>query len=323
MRKEVAILSFVVVCILSGCRVGMEYTNPLRSSTPDPSFVRLHSGVSFLSSAQSILQSYNGVEWGEADFILDSIAKHDGRECMMWCSSLKEIGGRMVCHYGLMPWERSDSSVISVAYADSEAKGFVDLGYIMDGDGVTPLCGNDPFVFVDEDSSKWLVFTSGRDGVKGIRLSEDGLSVPPGEEKFALAPPGFYAGGIFRKDDYYYLFVSFGTCCEEEDSKGYLAVARSNNVRGPYVDRNGDSISHYYCEHFIQSDNRFVGLVHCTDVFTDDNGEQWIYYNAWDKTHTENMRCLMLDKVNWTEDGWPEINDGYPSLQEQYGPYFK
>lgn len=323
MNAKTVILSFVLAYVLSGCRTGMEYSNPLRPSTPDPSFVHLSSGISFLSSAQTFLESHNGVEWEKVDFILDSIAKLEGRECVMWCSSLKEIDGRIVCHYGMVPWERSDSSVIAVAYTDSTTRDFHNLGYIMDGDGVTPLCGNDPFMFADADGSKWLVLTSGRDGVKGIRLSDDGLSVPPGEQKFPLAPPGFYAGGIFARGGYYYLFASFGTCCEEEDSKGYLTVARSENVKGPYVDRNGDPISNYYCEHFIQPDDRFVGLVHCTDVFTDDNGEQWIYYNAWDKTHTENMRCLMLDKVKWSDDGWPVINDGYPSSHKQHGPYFE
>lgn len=45
-----------------------------------------------------------------------------------------------------------------------------------------------------------------------------------------------------KRDRYYYLFGSRGTYCEGENSADNMAVGRSKNIKGPYVDKDGKNI---------------------------------------------------------------------------------
>ena len=42
---------------------------------------------------------------------------------------------------------------------------------------------------------------------------------------------------IYKKNGFYYLLASIGSCCAGENSTYELVVGRSQNILGPYVDR--------------------------------------------------------------------------------------
>jgi len=42
---------------------------------------------------------------------------------------------------------------------------------------------------------------------------------------------------IFKRDGYYYLFVSWDRCCRGEESTYKVVVGRSENINGPYLDK--------------------------------------------------------------------------------------
>merc|ERR1712061_141269 len=42
------------------------------------------------------------------------------------------------------------------------------------------------------------------------------------------------------EQDYYYLFVNWGTCCSGIDSTYNIRIGRSRNVEGPYEDQDGN-----------------------------------------------------------------------------------
>ena len=48
---------------------------------------------------------------------------------------------------------------------------------------------------------------------------------------------------FLRKDSYYYLFVSFDYCCRGLKSNYKIMVGRSDEVTGPYLDRNGKKLT--------------------------------------------------------------------------------
>ena len=49
---------------------------------------------------------------------------------------------------------------------------------------------------------------------------------------------------IFKKNGYYYLFVSWDRCCRGLESSYKIVVGRSKNIRGPYLDREGNKMIH-------------------------------------------------------------------------------
>lgn len=59
---------------------------------------------------------------------------------------------------------------------------------------------------------------------------------------------------------------------------------------------------------------------------TDKNGTDWMLYHAMDVNNAQingvSQRALMLDKINWSADGWPTVNEGTPSSTKQAKPVF-
>ena len=88
--------------------------------------------------------------------------------------------------------------------------------------------------------------------MKLFRLNEtlEGPSVPQEWYTVASRPRGsrtddqsageaaIEAPFIFKKNDYYYLFVSWDYCCKGIESTYKIVVGRSENVNGPYLDKN-------------------------------------------------------------------------------------
>ncbi|WP_226528429.1 family 43 glycosylhydrolase [Metabacillus niabensis] len=94
---------------------------------------------------------------------------------------------------------------------------------------------------------------------------------------------------IMKRDRYYYFFGSRGTYCEGENSGDNVAVGRSKNIKGPYVDKDGKDLqlgggTLFLIGHFPDDigEKLFAGPGH-NAVITDDNGTDWIVYHADDK----------------------------------------
>lgn len=61
----------------------------------------------------------------------------------------------------------------------------------------------------------------------------------------------------------------------------------------------------------IHKSDKFVGTGHSSEIVTDNEGNDWIFYHAFKVTDPDG-RVLMLDKVDWQND-WPYINEEIPS----------
>ncbi|MGK4566833.1 family 43 glycosylhydrolase [Flavobacterium sp. 3HN19-14] len=115
----------------------------------------------------------------------------------------------------------------------------------------------DPNLVYDENNMPWLAFGSFWNGLKLVKLNADLLSIANPQEWHTIArrersfelddtDPGnaaLEAPFIFKKNDYYYLFLSWDLCCRGEKSTYKIVVGRSKTVQGPYVDAIGKSLN--------------------------------------------------------------------------------
>lgn len=83
--------------------------------------------------------------------------------------------------------------------------------------------------FVEDNEKKYLFWGSFR-GIYAIELSDDGLSLKPGAEKIQVAGTAYEGTYIHKRNGYYYLFASVGTCCEGLNSTYTTVVGRSKNL---------------------------------------------------------------------------------------------
>src|SRR5690606_7902589 len=163
---------------------------------------------------------------------------------------------------------------IGVAVAEKPVGPFVDNGKLFTSEEVGVPNSIDPF-FLEEAGQKYIFWgsfsTAPTQGTYGVPLSDDGVSVPDLSKKFKIAAGDFEAVMIHKRKDYYYFFGSKGSCCDGANSQYHVLVARSKNLKGPYLDKNGDDIAvRGKGTLLLKGNDTFVGPGHNAPLITDD-----------------------------------------------------
>ena len=119
---------------------------------------------------------------------------------------------------------------------------------------------------------------------------------------------------IIKRDGYYYLFGSAGSCCNGANSTYHVVVARSENLMGPYVNKVGDRALDNQFSNLMYRSPDVVGPGHNSELVLDDAGQHWMLYHGYDAKDIDSGRKVFLDKVTWDEDGWPVVENLRPSV---------
>ena len=248
----------------------------------------------------------------------------------LWAPDAVYIEKQYVLYYAYSTWGDNNPG-IGVAVSTKPEGPFTDRGKLFDSEEVEVPNSIDPFYFQD-NGSKYLFWGSfsnqSNQGTYGIPLDVFGLGVQDMNEKFKLAAGDFEAVVIHKRQGYYYFFGSKGTCCEGRNSTYHVMVARSENLKGPYLDKEGRNIAERgHGSMILQGNEEFVGVGHTSRIIKDDNGDDWILYHGIDINKGKvksgaSRRVLLLDKIIW-EDGWPKIRGENANTTEFEGPYFK
>jgi arabinan endo-1,5-alpha-L-arabinosidase len=186
----------------------------------------------------------------------------------------------------------------------------------------------------------YLYYGSYFGGISVRELSKDGFTTDPATQSNVAIANKYEGAEVEFRDGYYYLFASATDCCRGPLTGYAVFVGRSNNPRGPFVDRDGVSMNDNEGPDdadptdgraggipvIYQNGNRWVGTGHNT-VFRDFAGQWWTIYHAVDITHPYfataagfTKRPPLLDAIDWV-DGWPTLNGGRgPSDSLQPGP---
>ncbi|WP_349290847.1 family 43 glycosylhydrolase [Anseongella ginsenosidimutans] len=206
---------------------------------------------------------------------------------------------------------------IGLAVSEQPQGPFRDLGKLFYSKDVG--VDNSIDAFFIEDEGKPYLFWGSFHGIYGIELSEDGTKIKG--EKFRIAGDAYEGTYILKKGGHYYFFGSTGTCCEGASSTYRVKVARAASLKGPYVDREGNALLENGGTLILEGNEAFAGPGHNGDIFTDDRGQDWMLYHAYDRKDPGKGRVMLLDKINW-KDGWPAMAGKQPMLEEQEVPAF-
>lgn len=249
--------------------------------------------------------------------------KQDGG---IWAPDVTEVDGKFYMYYSYSLWGDPNPG-IGLAIADKPRGPFLDQGKVFLSNEIGVANSIDPF-YIEENGTKYLFWGSFQ-GLYVVALSEDGRRAVG--NKTQVAGNHLEAIYIHQREGYYYLFGSAGSCCDGANSTYRILVGRSQNLLGPYVDKQGRRLlDGPYGELILRTHDEpwgYVGPGHNAEIVTDDEGTDWLLYHAMQKSNPRlsngtNRRSLMLDKLIWT-DGWPTIADQEPSISKQAGPVFE
>lgn len=244
----------------------------------------------------------------------------------IWAPDVTQVGDKFYMYYSFSTWGDPNPGV-GLAISEQPQGPFVDQGKVFDSNEIGVANSIDPF-YVEEDGKKYLIWGSFH-GLYLTELTDDGKK--PTGEKIKVAGNHLEAAYVYEKDGYYYLFGSAGTCCEGANSTYKVLVGRSENLEGPYLDKDGknmlDSDSGTLVVGKNTNGNGYAGPGHNSEIVTDSEGSDWLLYHGMSKQKPKlnngtNRRVLLLDKISWT-NGWPSIAGREPSTTSQKSPVFE
>lgn len=302
------------------------YTNPVMDfDMPDPTVIVGDDGCFYLYATEGhgysipIVRSSDLVHWERIGTAFDKASRPTFEpKGGLWAPDINKLRKKYLLYYSMSYWGGSETCGIGVATADSPAGPFRDHGPLFRSSTIGVFNSIDP-EFVREKGRNYLIWGSFW-GIYAVELTKDGLAVKEGAKPTQIAGRAFEAAYIHKRDGYYYLFASVGSCCEGVNSTYTAVVGRSPSLMGPYTDRAGKNMLENGYETLIRRGGRFVGPGHNSDIITDRAGDDWLLYHAVD-TRDPRGRKLLLDKIEWV-DGWPTVKDARPSETPRPAPLF-
>ncbi len=275
-----------------------------------PDMVHWRMGGQIFSSepswAKSVSKKFDGREWAP------DISCHNGTYYLYYAVSAP---GENTSAIGLAVNKTLDPAASSYLWQD---EGIV-LRSIPNRDLWNAI---DPNIIVDNNGTPWMDFGSFWGGIKLVKLAPDYKSIAEPERWYSLAkldrsvlendrspgPAQIEGPFIFKKGDYYYLFVSWGLCCLGENSTYKIVIGRSTDVRGPYLDKDGVDMALGGGSILLSGDQNWAGQGGCS-VYTLD-GNDYLVFHAYEMADG-GLQKLRIAKLGWDTNSWPVVDDAF------------
>lgn len=179
----------------------------------------------------------------------------------------------------------------------------------------------DPNLVLDENQQPWLTFGSFWNGLKLVKLSDNAQEIAQDPQRWytiASAPqhqPGdepaatnkaIEAPFIFKKGNYYYLFASYDYCCKAEKSTYKMRVGRSEQLTGPYLDKDQKPMTKGGGSLILEGDTQWYGVGH-NAVCTFD-GKDFLIFHGYDASDKGRSK-LRIEELTWDTGNWPIVKN--------------
>lgn len=241
----------------------------------------------------------------------------------LWAPDIYHKTGKYYLYYSVSAFGKNTSG-IGVAVTKSLEPNSPDYGWVDYGIVIQSVPNRDhwnaidPAIVEDENGQAWMAFGSFWDGMKLVKLEDDLVRLAEPQEWHTIsarqrshnldtAEPGdaaIEAPFIFKKNGFYYQFISFDKCCRGLDSTYNVRVGRSKSVTGPYLDKNGVDMNHGGGSLVIAGNDNWVALGH-NSAYTFD-GKDYLVLHAYE-TGDNALQKLRILEMSW-QGGWPTVD---------------
>ncbi|MBC7804616.1 MAG: arabinan endo-1,5-alpha-L-arabinosidase [Akkermansiaceae bacterium] len=157
------------------------------------------------------------------------------------------------------------------------------------------------------DNQDALSFGSFWSGIKLVKIDSRTGKPAPGAPLVSLSqrpsPNAQEAPFIARRGGYFYLFVSFDTCCRGSDSTYNIRVGRAKTIEGPFVDRDGQSMMAGGGTPVLATKGRYIGPGHCAVL--QEKGRDVLVNHFYDG-ESKGIPTLQVRPLRWDKTGWPD-----------------
>ena len=338
MRRLVAVLAALLVLLTPGIAQADVISEPVADTFADPVIVRGDDGWWYAFGTTDPLREGEKVahripiarskslqkQWayvGDA-FTAQQRPAFAADNAAFWAPDVRKIGNRWVMYVTVTETTTAPgASAIGAATAPSPAGPwtFVDEPVVAprpSGDGGW-LWTFDPAHLSTPDGRQYLYYGSYFGGIWVSELTPDGLRLTGTATRVAIDNK-FEGAYVVRRNGWYYLFASSANCCAGPTTGYSVSAGRSQDPRGPFVDRDGHSLNASRAGGtpvIAPNGNRWVGTGH-NGLVTGPGGQDWFVYHAIDRHDPYldepfgiNERPMLLDRLDWA-GGWPTVRSG-------------
>ena len=343
------IMRFVLVAVLGVLPVRLladDAAAPARDvlfNCPDPAVIQPADGndVYVFSTGRGIpfFRSDDLVHWQGAGRVFDRDAPEWAKAVVpnaqvIWAPDIRWLNGRYHLYYAVSTFG-SQRSVIGLAVnktldAANPDYRWEDRGLVIESAaGKTDFNAIDPAMFVDRDNSPYLFWGSYWSGIKATKIDPQTGKPPEGRlQVTAVArrakevdPPAIEAPYVMFHEGYYYLFVSWDSCCDPRRATYKVMVGRARSVLGPYVDQRGRPMTEGGGTLVLAGYGRWRGPGH-NSVLSTAKGD-WLVNSGFDTDFLWRGRVLQFRRMYWLDDGWPVAGEALTEPVKSDGPNAK
>jgi len=313
--------------------VSASYINPvINTDFPDPSVIAVKEEGYFAYATHDefsptlnnilVRHSWDLVHWSAVEGALSAPPVWAQLCHRFWCPQVVKVNHEYRLYYAAEP-DTKDGMCLALAVSDRP------VGFTDSGSPLARIAGSsyqmiDPCFFIDPVSKKHLLYYgSAHEPIRVAELAPDGktfLSAPvevlyPGEGTFhRLREGAFITYNPAQKR--YFLWVSGDNTWAERSYA--VSVFWSADPMAVFTKIPGENV--------ILQPNEHWDAPGQSCIIEDAAGDEWIIYHAVDTKDrfipgtNIFLRKMCMDRVLYTTDGWPFIENGSPSFKVQNGP---
>ena len=111
---------------------------------------------------------------------------------------------------------------------------------------------------------------------------------------------------VFKKGNYYYLFASIDYCCKGIESTYKMIYGRSENVEGPYYDKDGKDMLFGGGTILMEGDENWHGVGH--NAVVNDFDKDYLIFHGYDALD-EGRSKLRIFTLKWDKELWPTVDE--------------
>lgn len=262
-----------------------------------------------------IRRSDDGLDWKKVGEVWTTrpawIAKAVPGVKNLWAPELHQHDGIWYLYYAASTFgsNRSAIGLATNTTLDPSSPGYkwVDRGPVLESSTSDDFNAIDPGIIEDKHGTPWMTFGSFWSGIRMVRLHwPSGMRAEPSSTPLRIVDRGMPPNAVeaaytVRHDGWYYLFVSFDSCCRGVDSTYNIDVGRSRTVTGPYVDRRGVPL--------LEGGGSVVLATYGAEIGP--GGESvsngFLAYHFYDG-NAGGAFTLAIRQLAWDAAGWPVVN---------------
>jgi arabinan endo-1,5-alpha-L-arabinosidase len=292
------------------------YPNPVAISgstgAHDPGAVKTPEGGYIVATTGNnipLKTSSNRTSWSNAGSAFPSgmpwVSTFTGGSSTIWAPDLTYQDGTYYMYYAASTFGSQNSGIFLATSTTGASGSWVDRGLVISSSSSVNYNAIDPNLVI-ADGQWYLSFGSFWTGIKQIDI-DPATGLRSGTAIRGIAQrsgsTAIEAPFVFHHGDFYYLWVSFDTCCQGASSTYRIMVGRSASPTGPFVDRNGTAMTAGGGTEVLAGH----GDVHGPggqSVIADTDGDVLVYHYY---AGAAGIATLGINPIGYDAEAWPFV----------------